>query len=642
MNMVVDDTFRAAWVPAAQAFSVSADGSTSVATARIGGLPSDGGVIVGGLPPYFIGSVAFFPSAPVVGLTLTQTTSLIFGDTVAITSAPATVGGNYVGTIRAVVLDSSAPNKAITVDLPFTVSVAIQNTFASTLLNLMVSHYWAMDETSGVTLADTGVGGGLDLTLTAADNFYHRAWLPGPRADPPVYGLWKYNSTLPRPQFAGGDPVAGYATGCVGCWFMLSSANGVKNALVLQSYSNSFELKHGITITADLRIRFEVKGSFGNDILVQTAANFVDLGVPYYVHCEQVGDGGGLDLYVNGVDLGLVTQVSGGLSIDGYVDTFISAGAGPHAPTQLSVGSNGPGGSEGTFIGVIGAPYMGRNVTFGPVNVLSLFNNAQPNLPASDFHEFVQDLGYADKSLIGFHGGSYVGNNSQGVNMAAFTRNVTFNAAGATAPSAQNVLDNAGVGLQVASRYDMYKQVYGTNSPTYFTVAPINWEPTAGRTAGTVIATVTVNAVPTGIIKTIWTFGANPANSLELGVVGTASGWVLYFLARLGGGGLIYEVRSSVIEDNSGPNFGQLAVVQDGVSPRLYWNGIDVTGVPSTSTTPTIWVPSFGASSRWGGEAASASTNNWQPGHLHQMQEFIKALTPAQVLGNYNAAIGVL
>jgi hypothetical protein len=397
-----------------------------------------------------------------------------------------------------------------------------------------------------------------------------------------------------------------------------------------------------ISVESNGALRFEVNGS-PLIISIQTAGGFVVPGELYYVHVEQPNDLGGLDMFVNGVQLAVPTVVAGGATAASFPDDVMS-GFGAN-PTHTQIGGLAGAGFDGTYMGIVGGAYVNRNVVFGAANVAALFAAAGDLTgPSTDYHETVSDLGWPDSSMVIWATGQFLGQNDQAMTggLGAFEpRGSNF----ATGTSIRNDDDDAGVGLQIESGYKRHKQVYGDSDPTFFAIAGnTNWEPTAGRTAGTVCAVVTINGVADGIRKIIFTFGTNQANSFELGVIGSVLGWSLFFRAQTTGGGVVYEVTSDIIALGGGPDFGMISVVQpgDGSGPLIYWQDTDRTGIPATTTTPDAWVPTFGDSggSRYGGEQGSASVDGWEPGHLHDMIGFIKALTPAEIASIWNAANG--
>jgi len=154
-----------------------------------------------------------------------------------------------------------------------------------------------------------------------------------------------------------------------------------------------------------------------------------------------------------------------------------------------------------------------------------------------------------------------------------------------------------------------------------------------------------VNGCANGVRKIIWAHGTAGTTSIEFGVVGTVSGWVLNFRAQNAGSNR-YEVNSSVISNDAGPDFGMMTVQQPGDStgPRLYWNGVDVTGSVLVGTEPNRWISNYGdsATQRWGGIMGSSSVNNWQPGHLHDVIQTTRPMTGAQLVALWNAYNGVV
>lgn len=397
-----------------------------------------------------------------------------------------------------------------------------------------------------------------------------------------------------------------------------------------------------ISVETNGALRFECDGS-PEVISITTAASFVTPGVLYYVHVEQPADGGGLVMYVDGVDQSLATSFSGA---GATIDTFAAdAMSGFGDPTHTQIGAIANAGFDGSYTGIVGGCYINRNVLFGAANVAALYTAAGALTgPSTDYHETVSDLGWADSSMVIWGTGQYLGANDQGMTggLGSFEpRGSGFS----TVPSIENDDDDAGVGLQIESGYARFKQVYGTNNPTFFAIAGnTNWEPTAGRTAGTVCAVVTVNAVPDGIRKIIWTFGTTATNSMELGVIGSVLGWQVFFRA-FESSVETYRVLSGIIALGAGPFFGMISVVQpgDASGPLIYWQDQDVTGIPPVTGNPDVWVPDFGDSSgsRWGGEQGSASVDSWQPGHLHDMIGYIKALGSSDISDIWNAANGV-
>jgi hypothetical protein len=414
-------------------------------------------------------------------------------------------------------------------------------------------------------------------------------------------------------------------------------------SLMSCTWLNNTGLVMQISVESNGALRFECDGS-PEVISITTAGSFVTPGVLYYVHVDQAADGNGLIMYVDGVDLGLSTVFSGtGATIDTFAEDAMSGFA---DPTHTQFGGVASAGFDGTYIGIVGGGYINRNVVFGPANVAALFAAAGDLAgAAADYHELVSDLGWLDESLVIWGTGSHLGA-SDFVSDGGLGPNHTAASAFSTGSSVENAADDAGPGLQIESGYNRQKQVYGSSNPTFFSTAgATNWEPTAGRGAGTVCALVTVNGVGDGDRKTIFTFGTSAINSFELGVIGTAIGWELFFRAQTTGGGVVYEVVSDIIALGGGPDFGMISVVQDGLGggPLIYWQDTDRTGLPAVTTTPDVWTPTYGdaSDSRWGGQQGSATVDNWEPGELHDMIGYIKALTPAEIASIWDAANGV-
>lgn len=515
------------------------------------------------------------------------------------------------------------------------------NTYDEILESLGTTHRWLLDEASGATFADSGATGGFTLTLDDADDHWHQGWGPGVRGSPAVYGMWKPNGR-PNPVFSGGPAVTGYTSGGMGCWFVLMDIDSSPMCLVSVTHSNNTSLIHQLIVTTDARLRYEVQGNISRRIRVETAAGFVQPGVVYYVHGEQPVDGGGLDLYVDGVDQGLTSSLSGGASIDDFVDQILTPAGGPFPATQTRIGANGQFSSDGAWIGCVGGPYLNVNVIFGSAGVASVFSASNTNATPTDYHEYVYDLGWRDQSIVEWLLGAWEGFNNQ--NMQGGLGPVERRSSGFTSPSVINSPDNAGTGLQLESRYQRFKSIFGSNNPTYFAIAgQTNWEPTAGRTSGTVACVVTVNGVPDGDRKIIHTFGTTANNSLEFGLVGSTLGWQVFFRA-FESSVETYRVLSGIVGIGSGPDFHMITVVQpgDGSGPSLYFDDTQVDNAPVISTNPDVWVQTFGDSSgqRWGGEQGSASIDNWEPGHLHAHHGFIKALTAEQISGLWDAVNG--
>lgn len=504
--------------------------------------------------------------------------------------------------------------------------------FEDTLLSLNPSHFWPLTEAAS-DYVDVGVDGGLDMDVQSSDavNWFRAPAIAARGAL--NYGIWKPNNVQPAVIHLGGPTVIGYNTGGMGCWFRLFEIEPASMSLLSFVCSNNSGLTYNLTAEPNGSLRFEILGS-GRTYVLQTGASFITPGELYYAHIEQEADGTGAKMYVNGVDLGLTPSFSGsGVDIDSWVGDVLVGFTASHT----RVGGLASAGFDGTYRAVTSAPYINRNVVFGAANVATLYANAQVTRDPSDYHEYIADLGYPDSSLVRWFNG-FIGQNGQGMG-GGLGPHEPRGTAFTTGDSQQNVADS-----DVVSGYDRYKQIYGSSNPVFFTVgAQTNWEPVAGKTAGSVIATVTVNAVPNGDRKIIWAHGTTANNSMELGVIGSVLGWQIFFRA-FEASVETYRLLSGIIA-LGGSHFGQIGLVQpgDGGGPSIYWQGSDVSGTTPITTSPDIWVPNYGDSSgeRWGGEQGSQSVDNWEPGELHDMLCFIKALTPAEVSGVSDAINGV-
>ena len=549
---------------------------------------------------------------------------------VAITN-DAAEGGIYPLTISCTITDDAGSQ--FQMSIPVTVTVP-NLTFGELLVDLGVTHYWPMDEASGV-MVDQGTAGSANLTIRTNENYVWRE-APGisSRGALPVYGLWRYGAPNPIVEaVTGGLPVlAGWTTGGMGVWFRAGRIYTQPMTLISAVCTNNASLSFSISIETSGAIRSECRNSTGV-ISIETAASYVTPGMLYYVHVDQPADGNGLRLFVNGVELALSTGVTGTATINSWMADMLVASA-PLSDIRLGGITNL--GAESGFIGSISQPYIARNVSFSAQTISNLWLAAQQTAAPSDVHEFISDLAvqplYAKVWTPGYYG---LDNALRNLGIGDFLMS-----AASTVP----VLDNAGPGLQIESVYRRYKLDYPSTSATVQSGAGTNWEPTAGKTTGAISVVITANGCANTVRKTIWAHGTGVTTALEFSILGTAFGWVLNYRARVGGT-VLYEVNSTVISNGGGPDFGMMTVQQpgDGSGPRLYWNGADVTDTVVTSTEPDRWIHSYGdtAAQRWGGAIGAASFQPWNPGQMHDMLQVTRVMTDAQLLALWDAYNGI-
>ncbi len=522
------------------------------------------------------------------------------------------------------------------------------NTFAATLAALGPDHHWPLDEASGDYI-DDGDTAGFDLAVNGPGGDIANAWRQSPglcvRGTPRSYGILKGGASAPYGTFAGGVATVGHNTGVWGLWFIvLDPAISSQSVLFSTTFGDSSNTTLRLYMTTTYGARLEMTGVSSRRKRI-SAASAITANTPHLFCVVQRADGNDAQIYIDGVKLSTNIINAGGIGPDDWI-AQIMVGL---STSRTTVGGLNVGNPNSVIDGaqnvLVSEPFIFVNSVISDADIVALYDSANLGSDADDYYEHVWDIGR--KNLVTdmvYHGPGFISPaQNDGIGFG-----VGLQAAGTETPDSsgfdaddENILDNV-PGRRIVSAYSILKCNYDPGDNSTFS-GSLNWAGT--ETVGTWNVIVTARGVGTGDEKVICTMGLSNTRSVEIGIVGSAIGYQLFFRGKTTAGGDVYHVLSGIIHLGIDDQFWMFSIVQpgDGSGVVLYVNGDEMTGIPDISTDPDIWIDQYGASStiRWGGQQGSAGTRNWEPGDLHKMVHLRYAMTALEISVLWDAVLGI-
>ena len=657
MNIPVDTAFRGQWIPLGPLdFGNITLGETSGISARIGGSVDDGGEVTGGTPPYTVLSIEFVGGAPAAEITLTKTTTTLTDDTIQITTGLNTPTGPYGGTIRAVVIDSSAAVQVLQLDLiyTFTAENPGENEGESAVFSLNPSHYWPMRERIGPVWRDLAGLTPLDLSAQVGQAFNdYNVALPGPtRGSPREPCCWFARSGERYAINTTGVAVNGWTTGVISMWVWCNEIiTQAETTFYAQQSNNNSGLWGGLGVTS-AGVPFAEVTWNNNPRIRRDAVGGTDIndGKWHHLCCIQRADGMGLRLFVDGVDVSGAQTLAGIATTDSWFDDVFTS------PSNQDITIPGLDGFQHRRTAVAQVSVW-RNRVITDSDVLAIFNatNKAALQDPVDYMDAVQKL-VIDPAPLSFKYWLFSGQQNDGdmIPDQGYIENASFDdfsrqSGFQTAPS--------GVGEVAAypiSGYNARRAFnYGSNEPTLFTgLGDFRSRTPANDDTATINIWCKVNDI--GIVpqtqRLYFGLGQTTQRFVNCGIEADR----LFCEVSFNSGVDSYRRQVDVLAAQQFRvqvgNWYMLTVTQrsDGTGFHLYVNGVlvtdsDATDVFSGAGGLDYWLRDIGGESQWnlriGGRQGSQSIDNFEPNLLSEWIYTENPLSDADVLALYNAGI---
>ena len=421
----------------------------------------------------------------------------------------------------------------------------------------------------------------------------------------------------------------------------------------------------GFTVNQNGRLIFTIgapiTGAVGsNAIRIETGDGVIQDGVPYMVTANQPGDGGGIDLYINGVEQAVTRTIGGSQTLDSFVDAQADAGFTLNGPLNFNGYASGNTGGYSYFDngqGLVQRPAVWRNnggLTASQISDLHAAGNLTG--PVTDYYEFIQenyvqspDLSYCQMGWINGSAGTAEWGTPDPLGGGNLGR-VDWNA-----PRLQtNTIET-----QRISRWRNYKSRF--NNPFIggqYTDGSGNQVRHLNDTVGTISMLVSHNvSVTIGQSAPLWSFGE--------GISGDDENVGIFFAGNTFGTSVVYisgqynqsatttgdfyrETVSAADADLALadiPAFTMITVTQDGTGVRVYVQDTERnTTVSSAGTAFTAngWfdeIQTFSADRMSVGY--SGSTNHVGSLDVHHFIYLRRALSAAEVGELWDAVNGI-
>ncbi len=519
----------------------------------------------------------------------------------------------------------------------------VTNTFAATLDSFGPSHWWRMREGFGDIL-DTGSVGALDLVDdTGPRNTWRRA--PGPiRGVPREFALWgnqNIGSGLER-VVTSGLPATGFSTGVLGAVVYVNSTNNEIIYLVNQVYNN--DSNHILELTIELDGSIRMRAGDGTDrITAVTAAAVIVDSTPHVIVGVQRGDGTGIRIYDNGVDITLSNSLIGTATLDSFPDDVLAGETG----TDLGIGSFDGNPSGGA---IISNPFVFVNSVISTANISTLTDSAQlTQTNMSDYFEQVFLLADTDGFTFWFAGWVYDANKDSANPAIDIIESdglsaLSFNGGAGT----YNNPELGGVGAQIISEFRNYYYRFGPSdilsTATYLVID-------AADTVGTwnFIGKIAESANHKIIMQygNGQVIGANATNmSFFIGLPTAEYQWGVRLQQSTGN---FYQALSTPTFVLDADAITMFTVVQDGIQMAFYVDGNPIAITETQSGTvfeANDWFERVDAATGTDNLQVSArvgnpATQNFEPNEIHDLWNVRRAFTADEISTLWDAVNGI-
>lgn len=522
----------------------------------------------------------------------------------------------------------------------------VENSWASTLLDLAPTHWWDLKETSGDAL-DTGSAATLDLIESSgSNNRWRRA--PGPiRGKPREYALWGSQSLgggLKRT--ASGLAGTGFATGVFGAVIHVWSTNNKISFIIQQIYDSNTSNLLEFTVELDGAFQMRVGKLGSNTLTAKTAAGLAIDGTSFVVMGVQRADGTGLRLYVDGDDVTASNVTAGTATLDSFPADLLSGSS----ASILSISSDD--GDAVAFGGaLISNPFIFVNSVLTDSEIASLSSAALiATTDLSDYFETVFSLGGLS-FIFWMPGWAMNANNDMAqVGNNFIETNILFNSNFITDSSINN-LESGGVGKQIVSEFPNFFSKYAADPGSSI----IQSASVATSAAGTFTFIGRIGGIDTSGFNVILNYGegrdvGTSFDNAYFYLSGSTSGYKFGFRLQRQSPADFFQALSASFIVPEPDVITMLNVVQDGVQLLFYIDGqlvsIDETS-SGTSFDATSWLDAVDALTSIddvaiGGPAQGfQATSNFEPNEIHDVFMLNKALSSAQVTTLWDAVNGV-
>lgn len=522
----------------------------------------------------------------------------------------------------------------------------VPNEWNSTLSALGPHHWWMLDETSGDAL-DTGATAGLDMIESSGtDNRWRLA--PGPiRGQPREYALWGSQSLgggLKR--VINGLFSTGFSTGGFGAVVHVWSTNDKISYIIQQIYdSNTNDL---LELTVELDGAFQMRvGTIGTDSLTaRTAAGLAIDGTSFVVMGVQRGDGTGIRLYVDGVDVTDSNVTDGAGTLDSFPDDVLTGAS----ASTLSISTNNGAGTA--FAGaLISNPFIFVNSVPNDSQILALSNSAiidETNL--SDYFETVF-FQAQQNNIFWVPGWNMNANKDMAVIQLDAVESEIFASSSFTNDSTLNNLESGGVGRQIISQFNNYFSKFAANPGN----SNIQSTKIAATSVGTFNFVGHISGIDSSGFNIIFNYGegrdvGTSFDNVYFYLAGSAFGYKWAFRLQRQSPSDFFQALAGSFVIPDADAITMFTVVQDGTGVLFYVDGLPVNTDDTSSGSTfdnTSWLADVDALTSitgvtLGGAAQGfQSTSNFEPNEMRDVQMLDRALTAAEIATRWDAVNGI-
>jgi hypothetical protein len=500
----------------------------------------------------------------------------------------------------------------------------MSNTWDAAIATLAPTHYWKLDEASGLFL-DTGSDGTLDLSEFTAGQPWRQAPSMSIRGSPRQHALW---GAIGSPggsgatRSASGLPTVGHTTGTFIAVVYTYSLAAADLFPVQQTFLNNAGLFVGFRISASGAVTWVCQANAGQRNRAVTVAGAVIEGSAALLCGVQRGDGTGMHVFIDGVDATNVADFAGGgITTDSYVaDILVGTSA---TDLDLNGQPNAIGGPGGQICGPCG---IWVNTALSDLDILNLFNSIGGfDQTPSDYFETIIDLSVRGDIRHYVPGWNLTLPQSRTLEIVAeggsFDNMST--ASFQVLPSMINVADSGGKGEQRVTPFPTYHYLSGSNNAALvqgFDVAPV--VDGVNDFVGTINVVVKISSAPVAVIKNVMDLGAGTSH-FKFQIVGGVLGYSVRL--RMEGGGGDFWMGVSVQNTFPSTDIKMFTIVQDGTGVKMYIDGNSEAFVASSSgasRTDLSWLSTIYTiftAINIGSLAGSPSTENWEPNEIHDV-----------------------
>ncbi len=508
------------------------------------------------------------------------------------------------------------------------------NTALATLQALNPDHYWQLDESSG-SFVDSGDVGGFDFSTVDADTYREGPGIPN--GLPAVNAMWGGGFEQSTPNIYNGSTswAVGTSTIVIGAWIRLLADNSA--GIILGDNLNNAGIWSGLWIDDNRALLMTSRGNSDSvKIEAKSADGAIAVGVAYFVCGVQRGDGNGLRIYINGVDV-TDTQSNVGVTVDAW-DNETKNGA--WTPTRIGI-RNQRSYASGTPPGAyqVSLPFLFIDSVISDAQILSLATAGNISGSFQDYADAVfATIGNFETEV--YYWFLMARTTTAGTDPLGTPRNKLMNVAFPVARYAEDT--------DIVSPFNYEKAVYAATSDTMADGSGTNLIDVDTPSVGTINVIVKVITALNGTSYLVFSWGSGGVGgqNVDVGVDGSALGYSIFIDIYTGGGTNRYQLRE-VARFFPGTDVHMFTFVQDGTALKMYIDGELENPTPTQAGVfdATSWFDDVEPSTtnpvtRWGGVAGSATVEPWTPNELIDTFVTEKALSADEVKAIWDAYNG--